>query len=370
MWFRRSPVRAGDAAHRQPVERARRRRQRLAVPRHQRGPLLAAVEPPDPGRAALRDRPPPGEASAAGRSRVPSSSGGSTRGPRSTSASRPSRTTGSTATRRSASPARPDGYTDELEARLGPFPFHTFWGPMAGLPLHRSGSPAAPPRCVTRRAARPDARLPAAPRLRPAAVRPGRLRHAEAGQGTRRRLCARCSTPRPQLGARVWVVSEYGHCDVSRPVYLNRALRNAGLLEVRRGPFGEQLDPYLSRAFAVCDHQLAHVYVRDPRRRAPRPRRAGRRCRAWPASSPARSAAEVGLRHDRAGELVVLSEPRRLVRLPVLARRPARPGLRPDGGHPPQARLRPVRAVLRPEALVPEAPGRPGGSCRRSSASA
>src|SRR3954462_7916834 len=28
----------------------------------------------------------------------------------------------------------PDGYSDDLDRRLGRFPFHTFWGPMAGLP--------------------------------------------------------------------------------------------------------------------------------------------------------------------------------------------------------------------------------------------
>ena len=57
-----------------------------------------------------------------------------------------------------------------------------------------------------------------------------------------------------ELGAQVWVVSEYGHCDVTRPVYPNRALRNAGLLEVRRGPFGEQLDLYGSGRSPSCDH--------------------------------------------------------------------------------------------------------------------
>src|SRR5262249_22929813 len=66
-----------------------------------------------------------------------------------------------------------------------------------------------------------------------------------------------------RVGARVWVVSEYGHCDVSRPVYLNQVLRRAGLLVARDGPFGEMLETFQSRAFAVCDHQLAHVYVRD-----------------------------------------------------------------------------------------------------------
>ncbi len=75
---------------------------------------------------------------------------------------------------------------------------------------------------------------------------------------------------------------------------LNRVLREAGLLAVRPGPFGEILDTFGSRAFAVCDHQLAHVYVArtgrsraGPRARSPR-RPAWRAC--WRARSAARSA--------------------------------------------------------------------------------
>src|SRR5690606_31915482 len=64
-------------------------------------------------------------------------------------------------------------------------------------------------------------------------------------------------------GAQVWVVSEYGHSDARRAIHPNRALRQAGLLAVRDGPFGEQLETFTSRAFAVCDHQIAHVYVRN-----------------------------------------------------------------------------------------------------------
>ena len=86
---------------------ARHRRQRLALPRHGRGPVLAAVERPDPGRAALRDR------AAAGRRAGPELPRGQALlvvqpgGGRRRSASRPSPTTGPTATRPSASPARP-----------------------------------------------------------------------------------------------------------------------------------------------------------------------------------------------------------------------------------------------------------------------
>jgi hypothetical protein len=110
------------------------------------------------------------------------------------------------------------------------------------------------------------------------------------------------------IGARVWVVSEYGHVSVKRPVLLNRVLRKAELLAVRPGPFGEQLDIFESRAFAVCDHQLAHVYVRDE---ADVPRvcdlLAGLPGVARVLAGEER--AEIDLRHPRSGEIVVLAEP-------------------------------------------------------------
>src|SRR5690606_11075172 len=66
------------------------------------------------------------------------------------------------------------------------------------------------------------------------------------------------------LGATVVVLSEYGITDVDTPVDVNRALRRAGLLHVHRNSTGELLDTWTSRAFAVADHQLAHVYVKHP----------------------------------------------------------------------------------------------------------
>jgi predicted AlkP superfamily pyrophosphatase or phosphodiesterase len=62
----------------------------------------------------------------------------------------------------------------------------------------------------------------------------------------------------------VVILSEYGITQVSTPVHINRALRQAGLLRVRREGDGELLDPAQSDAFAVSDHQIAHVYVAKP----------------------------------------------------------------------------------------------------------
>ena len=67
-------------------------------------------------------------------------------------------------------------------------------------------------------------------------------------------------------GARVIVLSEYGIVPVSRPVHLNRVLREAGLIAYREELGREVLDVGGSEAFAVADHQIAHVYVNDPAR--------------------------------------------------------------------------------------------------------
>ena len=105
-------------------------------------------------------------------------------------------------------------------------------------------------------------------------------------------------------------MSEYGLRNVSRPVHLNRVLREAGLITIRDEQGLELLDAGASAAFAVADHQVAHVYVNDaarvaavrdllarsPWRRArARPARTGRagtsttRARAISSSSPNRT---------------------------------------------------------------------------------
>ncbi len=67
-------------------------------------------------------------------------------------------------------------------------------------------------------------------------------------------------------GAQVILLSEYGITPVQRPVYINRVLREAGLIEVRVERGGELLDAGASSAFAAVDHQIAHVYVNDKSR--------------------------------------------------------------------------------------------------------
>ncbi len=156
----------------------------------------------------------------------------------------------------------PLALAEDLKVELGPFPFHSFWGPMSGLPATNWIAQAAA-RIVER--LRPNLSLVYLPHLD---YEP--QRHGPSGcnmpkiLGELEQALAVIELAAARAGARVWIVSEYGHVDVDKPVYLNRVLRDQGCLQVRTGPFGEQLDLYGSEAFAVCDHQLAHVYVRSP----------------------------------------------------------------------------------------------------------
>lgn len=64
--------------------------------------------------------------------------------------------------------------------------------------------------------------------------------------------------------AQIIVLSEYGITDVSRAISLNRVFRERGLIAIREERGLELLDAGASTAFAVADHQIAHIYINDP----------------------------------------------------------------------------------------------------------
>ena len=147
------------------------------------------------------------------------------------------------------------------------------------------------------------------------------------------------------LGRRVVVLSEYGIVPVSKPVHINRALREAGLLAVREEQGGELLDIPRSRAFAVADHQLAHVYVAIVRRHRKGPRDLGEARRHRGAVFDEDGKRYYGLDNARSGELRGARGSGRLVHVLLLARRRPSAGFCPHGRDPSQAGIRPCRTV-------------------------
>ena len=104
-------------------------------------------------------------------------------------------------------------------------------------------------------------------------------------------------------------LSEYGITEVSRPVHVNRALRRAGWLTVREELGREQLDAGASQAFAVADHQVAHVYVARPEL-VPEVAALLRELPGVERVLDADGKCEAGLDHPRSGELVAISDAR------------------------------------------------------------
>lgn len=192
-------------------------------------------------------------------------------------------------------------HTDcNLTERLGPFPFFSFWGPAAGLPSSRWIAEAT---AIVLREKQPQLTLAYLPHLDYDYQRlpdhdPARV--AEVDQCAGQIIDAAQS-----IGATVLVVSEYGLVPVHRPVHLNRELRRAGWLGVRGGPFGEMLMPGESEAFAVADHQLAHIYVRNPARIDD----VRKHLEAVDGVGQVVPPGELELDHPRSGELIALAEP-------------------------------------------------------------
>ena len=157
---------------------------------------------------------------------------------------------------------QPMGLRDELKRALGDFPFPAFWGPASGIAS--SEWIAASARHVEEKN-RPDLQLVYLPHLDYPLQKLG-PDHPDIPQELAAidRVAGGLMDFYQNRGIRVLVLSEYGISPVSRPVHLNREFRRRGWLSIKNELGRETLDCGGCRAFAVADHQVAHVYVNDP----------------------------------------------------------------------------------------------------------
>lgn len=209
----------------------------------------------------------------------------------------------------------PDCYTvpaqlrDRLTERLGPFPLFQFWGPATSIASTRWIAEATK---LIMTEHDPTLTLAYLPHLDYDLQRHG---PDETHPAVRQSLidvdavagdladAARAS------GRSVVVLSEYGITPVDRPVHINRALRDEGLLVVRDEDGGELLDPIASRAFALSDHQIAHIYVSD-REWLPKVRSLIEGLSGVERVYGGAQRNAIGLDHIRSGELIAMADAR------------------------------------------------------------
>ncbi len=202
--------------------------------------------------------------------------------------------------------SQPTNLKDSLQDRLGTFPLMKFWGPGADI---GSSTWIADASVHVFETYRPSLTLVYLPHLDYNLQRYGpndsRIEQdivavdAEAGKVIRSAQAQ---------GADVAVVSEYAITPVDEPVHINRLLREHGFLQVRRERTGwETLDCGASKAFAVADHQVAHVYIKDTADvdsvRTLLEGISGIECVLSREKQKA-----LGVDHKRAGELIVIAE--------------------------------------------------------------
>ena len=198
----------------------------------------------------------------------------------------------------------PDDLCRRLTAEIGTFPFFNFWGPKADI--RSSEWIAAAGRTVFDWHS-PTITLIYLPHLDYSLQKLGADDPA-IGSELRAidRVCGRLIDHCRGQGARVIVLSEYGITPVTGPVHINRALREAGLIRIRDELGLEMLDPGASEAFAVADHQVAHVYIKD----AAKIGAVKKLLEELPGVERVldhAGKAEAGLHHPRAGELVAIA---------------------------------------------------------------
>jgi predicted AlkP superfamily pyrophosphatase or phosphodiesterase len=191
-----------------------------------------------------------------------------------------------------------------LVAELGPFPFFSFWGPKSDI---KSSEWIAEAAIKVDEWHSPTLLLAYLPHLVYNFQRLGpndpRVREDVRAID---RVCGRLIEHCRARGRRILAVSEYGLTQVTGAVHINRALREAGWLSVRDELGLDAIDPGASEAFAVADHQIAHVHVKNPARindvRAMLSRLPG-----VEAVLDRSEQGAIGLDHPRSGDLVAIS---------------------------------------------------------------
>lgn len=158
---------------------------------------------------------------------------------------------------------QPAELDEPLNRRCGAFPLHRYWGPLASPKVGRA---VLDNFFALMEMDEPDVAFLYLPTLDYEAQRhgPGSAADASALREFSRQL-ERVAAFAERRGAALTVFGDYAIAPVDRPpAHPNAALRKAGLFKVR--PVGVRTYPDFnaSRAFAMCDHEIAHVYVRHP----------------------------------------------------------------------------------------------------------
>ncbi len=205
----------------------------------------------------------------------------------------------------------PDCYTkpaqlrEKLQDKLGIFPLFDYWGPRTTI---RSSQWIADASKIVHQEYSPNLTLIYLPHLDYNLQRFG-TDTAKIATDLKEidTLCEGLVTWYEQQQVQVILLSEYGITNVNQPVHLNRVFRENGLIAVREELGLEIFDPGASKAFAVADHQIAHIYVND-KSLLPKVRTILEKTEGIELILDDEGKKKAHLNHERAGDFVVVAD--------------------------------------------------------------
>ena len=203
----------------------------------------------------------------------------------------------------------PDCYSNPPELRerfnreLGQFPLFKFWGPATSIECSDWIAKSA---MALEDTYSPTLQLVYLPHLDYVLQKVGPQGDLAKDLSEIDALCGTLIDHFRARGCRVVVLSEYGITQVDKQVHPNRILRDAGLLEIKNDLGREYLDTGRSRAFAVSDHQISHVYIRNSND-IPAIKKLFESVSGIEQVLDAEGKRAYGLDHERSGELVLIS---------------------------------------------------------------
>ncbi|MCU4676152.1 alkaline phosphatase family protein [Catenovulum sp. 2E275] len=158
----------------------------------------------------------------------------------------------------------PNGLHQAIEDKIGIFPFFNFWGPKAGIGASQWIAKAA---IEEFKQNQPDLQLVYLPHLDYNLQKLG-PNHPDIGKDIAAidAVVGQIIDELSTYSAQFLVVSEYGITQVDQVIPINQILRQHNFINVRETKGFENLDCGASDAFAVADHQIAHIYINNPAR--------------------------------------------------------------------------------------------------------
>lgn len=199
----------------------------------------------------------------------------------------------------------PAGLHQQIEAEIGTFPFFSFWGPKAGIAASKWIAKAAIKEFQLNE---PDLQLVYLPHLDYCLQKHG-PDHASIGKEIAAidAVVGDIIDFHHDNNVDFVIVSEYGITKVSETVHINKILRQQGYIAVRDTLGFENLDCGASSAFAVADHQCAHVYIND-KDKLSEIRQLLQATKGIERVFDKTEQQKLGLNHDRSGDLVAISK--------------------------------------------------------------